>query len=176
MKFLIFVLVMNYTINDRVIFDFQPDVDLSDWRVIDDIVMGGRSAGSFELNSEGHGLYKGYVSLENNGGFSSISYRFPKKTVKNFTKVKLVLKGDGKKYQFRIKENASDYYSYIAVFETDGTWQEISIPLNDMYPTFRGRNLDMPNFSNDSIEQIAFLISNKKAESFQLLIDRIELE
>jgi len=86
------------------------------------------------------------------------------------------LRGDGKKYQFRIKSNARDYYSYIAPFLTSGEWQEIVIPLGDMYPSFRGRRLNQPNFSNDSIEELTFLIGNKKSERFKLLIDKIVLE
>ena len=44
-----------------------------------------------------------------------------------------------------------------------------------MYPSFRGRRLNTPNFSHDFIEQIVFLIGNKKKEDFKLIIDTIEL-
>jgi hypothetical protein len=44
-----------------------------------------------------------------------------------------------------------------------------------MYASFRGRKLDKPNFSEKNIEEIAFLIGNKKAESFQLEINKLEL-
>ena len=44
-----------------------------------------------------------------------------------------------------------------------------------MYPWFRGIKLDKPNFNAEYIEEIAFLIANKKAEHFQLLIDNIKL-
>ena len=103
-------------------------------------------------------------------------YRFLKRTIKGDTQVKITLRGDGKKYQFRVKSNAGDYYSYIAPFLTSGEWQEIVIPLRDMYPSFRGRRLNQPNFSNDSIEELTFLIGNKKSERFKLLIDKIVLE
>ncbi|MFN4198010.1 MAG: CIA30 family protein, partial [Flavobacterium sp.] len=52
----------------------------------------------------------------------------------------------------------------------------IEIPLNRMYPSFRGRTLNLPNFEANTIEEIAFLIGNKKNESFTLLIDKIELK
>jgi len=45
-----------------------------------------------------------------------------------------------------------------------------------MYPAFRGRKLELPNFSESTIEEIAFLIGNKKNEDFELLIDSITLE
>jgi len=127
------------------------------------------------LSPEGHGVFEGEVSLENNGGFSSLRYNFEEMQVAEYSKVIIRLRGDGKKYQFRIKANVRDYYSYISNFQTSGEWQEIEIPLKEMYPSFRGRRLNMPNFSQGSIEEIAFLIGNKKNEKFQLLIDKIEV-
>ena len=44
-----------------------------------------------------------------------------------------------------------------------------------MYPSFRGRKLDQPDFDHKQIEEIAILIGNKRNEKFQLLIDKIEL-
>jgi NADH dehydrogenase [ubiquinone] 1 alpha subcomplex assembly factor 1 len=105
-----------------------------------------------------------------------VRYKFDQKLIKGAKKVILKVKGDGKKYQFRVKTNSSDYYSYISTFSTTGDWQEIEIRLEDMYPTFRGRKLDQPNFSSDHMEEVAFLIGNKKKETFQLLIDKIELK
>ena len=171
----ILMMILSVPMNPGIIFDFNKDSDLRNWFVVDDVVMGGRSSGSFELSPDGHGVFKGNVSLENNGGFSSIRYRFRRTSVKAFTSVVLKVKGDKKKYQFRIKSKSSDYYSYTTTFTTNGDWQDIQIPLESMVPSFRGRRLNRPNFSHDSIEEIAFLIGNKNEESFQLLLDKIEL-
>lgn len=160
----------------NIIFDFNQKSNLKDWDIVDDVVMGGKSSGSFELSPEGHGVFRGSISLDNNGGFSSIRYKFDRKSIKKFTKIVLKIKGDTKKYQFRIKPNSSDYYSFISTFTTNGDWQEIQIPLKSMIPSFRGRKLDKPNFSDDAIEEIALLIGNKNEEKFQLLIDKIELK
>ena len=46
----------------------------------------------------------GNISLENNGGFSSVRHSFRKKVVSEFEQIVLKVKGDGKTYQFRIKE------------------------------------------------------------------------
>ena len=173
---LIWTLIIFSAMTNHVIFDFNKESDIENWVIVDDVVMGGRSSGSFGLNEDGHGVFKGDVSLENNGGFSSVRYRFQKKEIKGSTKVVIRLKGDGKKYQFRIKANSRDYYSYIATFETNGKWQEIEISLSEMYPSFRGRRLDQPNFSSENMEEVAFLIGNKKKEEFMLLLDKIELK
>ena len=157
------------------IFDFNKSADLSDWMIVDDVVMGGRSSGKFSIDEDGHGLFEGTVSLENNGGFSSVRHRFPRMEISEYTYVVIRLKGDEKKYQFRIKSSSRDYYSYISSFQTTGDWQEIEIPLSSMYPGFRGRKLDLPNYPGDQIEELSFLIGNKKKEKFQLLLDKIEL-
>ena len=173
---LICVVTMFSSMYGQVIFDFNKNSKVEDWVIIDDVVMGGKSSGTFGLNAEGFGVFEGAISLENNGGFSSVRYRFPRVQIKESTKIFIRLKGDGKEYQFRIKSNSNDYYSYIAPFATTEDWQEIEIPLKDMYPSFRGRRLNQPNFSSDFIEEVAFLIGNKKKERFKLVLDNIVLK
>ncbi|WP_242084471.1 CIA30 family protein [Aestuariivivens sediminis] len=159
----------------QLLFDFNSNSDIKNWVIVDDVVMGGTSSGSFGISPDGHGVFKGAISLDNNGGFSLVRYTFERTLILDFTKIVLHIKGDGKPYQFRIKSNSGDYYAYITPFSTSGNWQEIEIPLRDMYPSFRGRRLDKPNFSEAYIEELAFLIGNKKEEHFKLLIDKIEL-
>lgn len=142
--------------SEQIIFDFSKDTDISSWNVIDDGVMGGQSSGNFEINDEGNAIFYGKVSLENNGGFSSVRYQFSQKKVNSFTKIKVRLKGDGNRYQLRIKENRNDYYSYVGTFQTNNTWETIEIHLSEMQPKFRGRVLSLPNFSATSFEEIAF--------------------
>jgi NADH dehydrogenase [ubiquinone] 1 alpha subcomplex assembly factor 1 len=176
LKYILTFFLFMYLNNSTTIIDFNTKTNIENWRVVDDVVMGGKSSGSFKINNEGVGVFEGKVSLENNGGFSSVRCRFDKIKVDDYTTVSFKIKGDGKQYQFRIKANSRDYYSYIATFETSGDWEEIEIPLNKMYPSWRGRKLDMQNFSKNQIEEIAFLISNKKEEQFKLLIEKIELK
>ena len=169
-------LIMALSLNSNVIFDFNTNANMRYWWVVNDTVMGGRSSCTFRLNDEGHGVFSGKVSLENNGGFSSIRHRFERMDVTNYSKLVLRVKGDGKRYQVRIKDSSRRYYSYISYIETNGEWQDIAILLSDMYPYFRGYELDRPNFNHDSIEEMSILIGNKKAESFELLIDKIALK
>ncbi len=160
----------------NLIYDFNKNASAKDWRIIDDVVMGGQSNGNFSINEEGHGVFEGTVSLENNGGFSSVRYQFDKVNTPKNAKVLLRLKGDGKEYQFRIKDKRNNYYSYITTFPTSGEWQTVELKLADLYPSFRGRKLNLPNYEAESFEEIVFLIGNKKNESFKLLLDKIELE
>lgn len=175
MKFF-FSMVLFFMIQPQLIFDFTHNTNTNDWKIIDDVVMGGRSSGRFSMDSNGNGIFSGDVSLENNGGFSSVQYQFNKINATQDSKVTIRLKGDGKEYQFRIKSNRSTYYSYITNFKTTGDWENIVIQLKDLYPSFRGQTMNMPNFAGNSIEEIVFLIGNKKNESFKLILDKIEME
>lgn len=158
------------------LYQFTTASNTNDWRIVNDVVMGGKSSASLHINAAGKGVFEGYVSLENNGGFSSLRYRLNKEGIKPNTTLVLKIKGDGKKYQFRIKDKLSNYYSYTSSFTSSTEWEIIKIPLAEMYPTFRGRTLNIPNYKEGTIEEIAFLIGNKRAESFKLEIDFIGLE
>ena len=159
-----------------VLFDFSSGSTLSNWYVMDDVVMGGRSQGQFDTTNEGFAQFYGNVSLENNGGFSSVRLQPGKQEIKGYTQCRIRLKGDGKRYQFRVKRGLDDRHSYIKYFETTGDWQTIIIPLEECYPTFRGRRLDMDNYNVDHLSEISFLVGNKKAESFCLILDWMWIE
>lgn len=162
-------------INSIIMFDFNPHSDLSDWYIVNDDVMGGRSSGQFFINESGYGQFEGLISLENYGGFSSVRYRFSPLNTEQAEKIVIRVKGDGKNYQLRIKSRVNDYYSYVYEFETTEDWIDVIVPLNDMEPTFRGRKLNMDNFNEGQIEELGILIGNKKAEYFKLQVDKIEL-
>jgi len=171
---LIIIILLN--LNEKVIFDFNNGTTISDWVVVEDRVMGGRSNADINLTETGHAKFSGNVSLENNGGFASVRHRLNVDGLKKFSKAVIRLKGDGKNYQFRLKNKLNDRHSYIQEFSTNGEWQEIELDLAKMYPGFRGRILDIPNWDHDIIQEITFLIGNKKNEEFSLLIDYIRLK
>ena len=172
---LFIILFLSLSMSTTLVYDFSKNSNASDWVIIDDVVMGGRSNGDFSIDDDGNGVFFGKVSTENNGGFSSVRYQFDKINTISDSKILMKIKGDGKDYQIRIKDKKSNYFSYITTFQTNGNWQNISISLKDLYPSFRGQNLDLPNYNNDSFEEIVFLIGNKKNESFKLIIDKIEI-
>ncbi|MFK7781119.1 CIA30 family protein [Psychroserpens sp.] len=158
------------------LYDFSSNSNSDDWYILDDVVMGGRSSGNFKLNKDGHGQFSGAVSLENNGGFSSVRHRFSSRDIKQYSKFILRIKGDGKSYQFRAKTDSRDYASFIYEFKTTNEWMTLEIPFSEMYPSFRGRKLNQPNFEGNYLSEIAFLIGNKKPQEFDLQIDKIELK
>ena len=93
--------------------DFSNSANSDQWVIVNDSVMGGKSLGKFLLDQEGFGVFYGAVSLENNGGFSLLRSPLSRVSINDHKSVVLKVKGDGKRYQFRIKDKLSHYYSFV---------------------------------------------------------------
>ena len=160
----------------KTIYDFSKEVKPSGWMIINDGVMGGLSRGNISMDEDGNGLFWGHVSLANNGGFSLARLSVPTMEATGFSKIVLEVKGDSKRYQFRLKEKKGQMHSYVHFFETHGDWQTIEIPFEKLIPAFRGRTMNLPDFAGDQIEEIGLLVGNKKEEDFQIRIRTISLQ
>ena len=158
------------------LFDFSDPAAMRGWQIEDDGVMGGVSKGTFVRNSEGYAVFSGKVSLENDGGFSSVQCYFDPIDVSSYRTAIIRLKGDGKDYRFIVESEKDARHHYAANFETTGEWQEIRIPLRAMYPVRRGDRLDLPDYPGKTMAQVRFMIANGRAESFRLEIASIALK
>ncbi len=167
---------ISFMMNSTLLFDFNEKSNIDVWNIVDDGVMGGLSASQIALDQSGNAVFSGFVTTENNGGFCSVQYNLKTIILQQKTFFSIRLKGDGKKYQFRVKSKNNDYFSYIYEFQTTNDWQNIEIPITEMYASFRGRTLNIPNYDGTSLAQLAFLISNKRNENFKLVIDKIEVK
>ena len=170
------LLSMIYLLTDEiVIFDRQNNSQ--NWYITNDDVMGGLSKSKVYLNNNGAVVFSGSVSTKNNGGFAMT--RFPVNVkLKNNSKLKLKLKvkGDGKQYQLRIKSKKYQRFWYVQSFKTSNKVEEIELKLSDFYPSYRGYKLNLLNFNEDKIHEVAVLIGNKKEEKFSLEIEKITIK
>ena len=89
--------VISFSLNAQNIFDFGSDLNLKNWYIVNDDVMGGVSSSTLTINNSGHGIFSGQISLDNNGGFASIRHDFKKTNVSKNNTINIVLKGDEKK-------------------------------------------------------------------------------
>jgi monofunctional biosynthetic peptidoglycan transglycosylase len=167
---MIFQLVMNMAL----ISIANLTMDIDPWRAVNDGVMGGLSSGGMVQSDEGL-KFTGRLSLENNGGFSSVR-RLVKRDLSAASGVRIEVRGDGRDYQFRIRQSSSfDGVAWRAVFASSDEWQVIEMPLDQFIPVFRGRTvLQAGPVVPAEIQQIGFLVADKKAGGFELEIRRIE--
>ena len=173
---IILLILIQSAVQDKLtIFDFAQENSGKGWYTVNDGVMGGLSKGQFSIEND-LAVFRGEVSTDNNGGFTMIQNQFKTVVTKNFKGFVIKLKGDGKEYQFRVKSDRYQRYSYVFQFSTSGEWEEIMIPFSDLVPRFRGRLVDVPKFDGSQIQEVAFLIGNKRDESFKLQIGSLRAE
>ncbi len=99
--------------------DFAGEPAGPGWYVVNDNVMGGRSEGDFEV-VQGELRFAGRTNT-NGGGFSSIRTRPVKMNLSKHEGIRLRVKGDGRRYTWRLTTNArwrGREISYWADFDT----------------------------------------------------------
>lgn len=147
------------------------------WRSINDNVMGGVSSGKIAFLND-YAAFSGEISLENNGGFSSVTRQAPELT--NATKnLNITVIGDGNTYQLRLTTYLNGYrLGYKHEFKTKkGVKQQLSLPVKDFIATFHGRRVwQAPELNPEQVRELGFLLANKKAGPFELKIYNIHFD
>ncbi|MEM6453427.1 MAG: CIA30 family protein [Cyanobacteria bacterium P01_D01_bin.105] len=169
---------------EQVVTDFTPiPAEAARWRNIDDTVMGGISQGEMLVSEQGTGVFRGTLSLENNGGFSSVRRDASDHDFSAVNRISARVKGDGRRYQLRLQTRDADRITYRAAFETVANeWQTVTVALEDFEPVFRGRVvasaplLNTEEMSTDGIYEVGFLIADGKSGEFRLEVDWIKVE
>ena len=159
--------------------EFMTIIDFSQgdttWPHINDGVMGGISSGKMSA-AEGYATFRGTVSFENNGGFSSVRSQAVVHDLSAFEGLVLRVRGDGKRYGFRLKTDTSfDGVSYQVQIEPPaGKWTEISVRFNDFIPVYRGRVVrDHPPLDPGRIATFGLIISRQEGP-FRLDIESVK--
>ena len=158
----------------KLVVDF--DSETVPWRSVDDSVMGGVSSSRMRLEN-GTAVFEGELSLENNGGFASVRSGILEIDLEGFEGVRLRVKGDGQKYQFRIRSNSDfDGPSHQMTFETkNGAWIEVDLAFSEFVAAYRGRQLpNHPPIDSGEVATMGFLIADNQAGNFRLEIDWIQ--
>ena len=143
-----------------------------DWQIVNDTVMGGRSSSHWSSNPASASLFEGYLSLENNGGFASVRCDLKNVNLSKEEGIYIKVKGDGRKYQFRIRSQASRWANYSHEFMTkENVSQTFYLPFKDFKPSWRGRSLNnLPFLEGKDVVGIGFLLGDKVQGKFKLEI------
>lgn len=157
-------------------FDYGPDSP--SWYSVNDSVMGGVSRGRPTM-MEGSGVrFSGILSLENNGGFSSIRSDSPAYAFSRGKELLVTVKGDGRTYYFDLRTNARQRaFSYRQSFKTvAGEETTVRLPLAGFVATRFGRRMmnDQP-LEPSQVKSIGVTLADKKPGPFRLDILNIQL-
>jgi NADH dehydrogenase [ubiquinone] 1 alpha subcomplex assembly factor 1 len=159
--------------------DFEDDREIELFTPVNDAVMGGQSRSRFERAAPGIARFAGFVSLANFGGFASV--RTPPRYWGTAEAVAFSLRarGDGRTFKFTVRtDDGFDGVQYQCRFESPANeWNELRPPVAAFMATFRGR--PMPGagpLDPGRVRSIGFMISDKQAGPFELLLDWIAVE
>lgn len=163
--------------SQELITSFSPSDQLN-WGTVHDTVMGGRSSGRIFYTQEETMLFKGEVSLENNGGFASIRSRGALPNLSPDSEgLEVRIKGNGREYYFSCthKQIALWGGGYWQKFKTKkGEWLTIQLPWGDFIPRNYGARMNnLPKMSSADLAGLGVYMYDKKAGPFELEIDYI---
>ncbi len=117
----------------------------TDWIVVDDAVMGGRSRGHLSPADEGL-VFHGTLNTRG-GGFTSVRSRGLRGTLVDASGLIVKLHGDGRRYALdlrRLARGAGREAVWRAPLPTvQGREIEVVVPFDDFVPTWRGRRIEL---------------------------------
>ena len=172
MKFILALMFIALTSNasDTIsLLDTNGKTSKIKWNIVNDTVMGGRSSSRWSKNSSALS-FEGFLSLENNGGFASVRHDLNNINLSSTEGIFIKVKGDGRKYQFRIRSQASRWANYSQEFKTKkDTVQSFFLPYKDFKPSWRGRSVrNVPTLTGKDVRGIGFLLGDKVQGKFKL--------
>jgi len=165
--------------NNTYTIDFGKEGDGLDWEIVDDGVMGGLSQGEGTLY-ESSLEFQGYVSLENNGGFSSLRSPYKTMDLSPFTIVEIRYKSTDYNVGFTLNKHRVWYLpNYKTNLKpTNGKWAVATIKLTDIaqYQVGRptGNYLDVESLAQ--MIRMGFITNEKRAGTFVFEVDYIEFK
>ena len=160
----------------NMLIDFTDKKAGHQMNVVNDGVMGGLSRGTIEMTDNDSLLFKGNISLQNNGGFSSFRIAGKLWDLSAWKGVEILVKGDGRTYGLRATTDETflrSSVSFTADFKTvKDEWVKLQIPFSKMKASWRGRKLDR-NFDPAQIKGLGIILADKQAGKFALEIKSI---
>ncbi len=174
---LITIINLNMTITDNLIINFGLEKDGSDWRIINDDVMGGKSQSEAKLTAKTL-YFKGNTSLENNGGFVSIRSPFQNFDLSAFETVTILHKGTNRSFSLVLETEKAYYLPYYKhdFKPSSEEWETTTIKLNQ-FKKYRFGQTDGTKMNSENLKnviRIGCTLFDKQAGDFELEIESIE--
>lgn len=155
----------------------EDESKILNWRIVDDRVMGGRSQGQMAITEGGVLKFSGMLSLENNGGFSSIRSGKVALDLSEAKGLVLRVKGDGRRYEVHLStpdRPGGRGITFAGLLPTTkGSWTNVKIPFSKFEADFRGRRVEGDKLDPSEIQQVTLELVDKKAGAFEIQVDWI---
>ncbi|MEP2935329.1 MAG: CIA30 family protein [Gilvibacter sp.] len=177
MKLLVATLMILGTADSIMKINFGSLHNQTDWYVINDGVMGGLSESQVGFNEDSF-IFKGEVSLQNNGGFSSIRSPFETYDLSDFSAVEIKYKATGYDFAFNLATSKVWYRPvYRApILDSEGEWITKVFKLSDFNEVVVGKKTGdkLPQEMYKDVIRLGFITNEKRAGKFLLEVDYIK--
>lgn len=167
------------SINGMTEIDFGKGKDGATWQVVNDGVMGGVSKSTKSINANSL-VFKGTVSLENNGGFASIRAPYGKYDLSQHENIEIKYRLSGQVASMTFDK---DYPFYIPNYrlqltDVSGNWAILNYKIADLAECYLGEPTGKKISSEiqKNIIRMGFIVANKKAGDFELEVEYIKFE
>ncbi|MEC7240142.1 MAG: CIA30 family protein [Myxococcota bacterium] len=151
-----------------------------DWVVVNDTVMGGVSSSAVEAHGEEGVVFKGYLSLENNGGFTSARLDLGRPDWSAYDGLTVDLVGDGRKYLLTARTSDQRmrriYYRY-PVQTVAGERVSITVPFEDFQAYAYGTRVPQAPGLRSQLSQlgtVGVMLADERPGEFELQIVSME--
>lgn len=168
---------MTINASDEFDIDFGEDKQGENWRVINDAVMGGLSLGQRSIANDSL-IFSGDISLQNNGGFSSLKSPFSRMDLSRFQTIEIRYRHQGHPVAFTLEWHPRFYKTYhkMSLPSTNKLWETIRIPLKNI-PQYRltgptGRLMSKKDLKR--VIRLGFIASEKEESEFEFEIDYVK--
>lgn len=170
------VLLMSIVDDKEFRIDFGQGREGANWMVVNDGVMGGLSQGQGEVTGSSI-IFKGRISLENDGGFASLRCPWGEYDLSEHSHVKLRYRSEGVGFAM-VLENSPRWYevNYKMSLPVATDWTIVTLPLNKFSAYQVGRKLSgtLGAQERKQVLRFGFISDEKRADYFRLEIDWIE--
>jgi hypothetical protein len=154
------------------LFSFDNDNE-ADWIVVNDGVMGGRSAG-FATVENGALRFTGTLVTQG-GGFTSVRAQ----RVIDLTGqlgIEMRVRGSGRQFEVEIDDGTGNYgrsVSRRAPFPSSAEWTVIRVPFGDLRSTIFGRAVNAPPIDLARVRRVGIYMADGQDGAFRLEVDYI---
>jgi len=162
----------------EMLFDFEESNASQQWQTVNDGVMGGVSVGRFRVTDAGLMEFFGTLSLENNGGFTSVRSKPQSLGLSANASLVVRVRGDGRQYTMNLYVPTNRVaFSYRAEFDTKkGEWMEVALPVKSFEAISFGRRVaDAGPVDASKVNSVGILLSDKKPGPFKLQVAWIKV-
>ena len=164
--------------NEKILLDSSIMETEKSWKIVNDGVMGGLSSSEVFVNENEKIVFKGDISLKNNGGFASLRSPINNFNFEKFSGLEIRINGYGKKYNISMKETVNFTGNFYRIqFATEiKKYTTLKLPFNQFKLFHFGKEIiSNKSIPLDKIKQISLLVSDKQEGKFMAEIDYINL-